>query len=156
MSHIDASGGDLQGSGAHSDTPDQEFTGDFPDSAMLSSDQDVTRSPTVMTPRHSTFDSTLSSRLAELDLPRSGSPPLEPALPMIVTTRPLQEKSRSDVPGDDAGPRWEEREDEKGVEEEDPASRDSKAKPGEAGHSGIYRGSNVRLVFPFLPHQGSR
>ena len=38
--------------------------------------------------------------------------------------------------GDDAGPRF-------GAED---ASKDSRAKPGEAGHPGIYSGDNVRLT----------
>lgn len=58
----------------------------------------------------------------------SGSRPLPPTKPA------------SGPPGDDAGPRF----------GEEDASLDSRAKPGEAGHSGIYNGENVsRLFSPF-------
>jgi hypothetical protein len=55
-----------------------------------------------------------------------------------------KERARTGPVEDEAGPRF-------GVED---ASKDSRAKPGEAGHSGIYNGDNVRLSlspFPSIP-----
>jgi len=51
-------------------------------------------------------------------------------------------RARTGPPGDDAGPRF-------GVED---ASKDSRAKPGEAGHSGIYNGENVSDIPSPLLH----
>lgn len=73
-----------------------------------------------------------SSKTARFESETTASTPETPSRPSIEL-RPAEPS------GDDAGPRF----------GEDPADQDSKALPGTAGHTGIYRGQNVSLLLIF-------
>jgi hypothetical protein len=60
------------------------------------------------------------------DATNAGSATAGPSIPAVP-------ESSVDTKGDDAGPRF----------TEDPADQDSRALPGSAGHTGIYRKANV-------------
>jgi len=96
--------------------------------------------------RESRDSGTASSRSHSVRMDVSGPPSdSEPELELEedgVRALP-KERARTGPVEDEAGPRF-------GVEE---ASKDSRAKPGEAGHSGIYNGDNVSLCAPKLGSQ---
>lgn len=88
---------------------------------------DLVDSPrTMLTATSSDATKSHSNKAARFD---NDSPDAESDTP----ERPGRSASQAEASGDDAGPRF----------GEDPADKDSKAPPGSAGHTGIYRGENV-------------
>jgi len=94
--------------------------------------------------RESHISETTTSRSQSVRMDVSGPPTdsePEPELEEDGVRALPKERARTGPVEDEAGPRF-------GVED---ASKDSRAKPGEAGHSGIYNGDNVSLTYSFLP-----
>lgn len=90
--------------------------------------------PRTMSPAHSRASSRQSTRIGDQSGNASDADETRSSR-SLPRTRPSQGPT-----GDDAGPRF-------GAED---ASKNSRAKAGEAGHSGIYSGADVSQVPPFL------
>jgi hypothetical protein len=101
--------------------------------------------PSSLAGRRESHDSEGTSRSQSVRMDVSGPPTdSEPEIEREDGSRSLpRERARTGPPGDDAGPRF-------GMED---ASKDSRAKPGEAGHSGIYNGDDVSPVHSFGERQ---
>jgi len=127
--------------------------------SMTMTSLDIASSPRALSPvngartlsiptsdrRESHISETTSSRSQSVKMDVSGPPTdSEPEVEEDGVRALPKERARTGPVEDEAGPRF-------GVED---ASKDSRAKPGEAGHSGIYNGDNVSLISslpPFLP-----
>ena len=96
-------------------------------------DNDVLESPLSMNPggsRKSSGPSLSTIKMTRFETSSSSKPD------GTDSPSPYAARSHSMSSGDDAGPRF---------RAEDLADRDSRAAPGTAGHSGIYRGANVSV-----------
>jgi hypothetical protein len=124
--------------------------------SMTMTSLDIAASPRALSPvggartlsippsdrRESQISEATTSRSQSVRMDVSGPPTdSEPEIEEDGVRALPKERARTGPVEDEAGPRF-------GVED---ASKDSRAKPGEAGHSGIYNGDNVRLSLSPFP-----